>query len=66
MAVIKTDLEKRLYAALKRITQYDTPERLRNNSLRDYGLDDPGEAIEYSKGPPSCSVHSSLEASAPS
>ena len=41
-----TSLEIRLFDALKRIAAYDSPERLRRTSERDYGLD-PDEAIEY-------------------
>lgn len=37
----------RLYDALKRIASYDSPEKLRRNSWRAYGLDDPSEAIEF-------------------
>lgn len=41
-----TPLELRLYLALKRITCYDTPSKLRKRSERDYGLQG-DEAIEY-------------------
>lgn len=41
-----TDLEIRLYTALKRITCYDPPAKLRKRAQRDYGLDG-DEAIEY-------------------
>ena len=37
----------RLYDALRRIAGYDSPEKLRRNSWRAYGLDDPSEAIEF-------------------
>lgn len=37
--------EQKLYDALKRITQYDSPERLEKRALRDYGLNG-AEAIE--------------------
>lgn len=38
--------EQRYFDALKRISQYDSPERLKKNAWRDYGLDDANEAIE--------------------
>jgi hypothetical protein len=41
-----TDLELRLWTALKTITCYDTPDKLRRRAQRDYGLDG-AEAIEY-------------------
>ncbi|MDR6389156.1 hypothetical protein [Paraburkholderia phenoliruptrix] len=41
-----TDLEIRLYTALKRITCYDPPSKLRRRAERDYGLSG-DEAIEY-------------------
>jgi hypothetical protein len=41
-----TPLELRLYYALKTITCYDTPAKLRRRSERDYGLNG-DEAIEY-------------------
>ena len=41
-----TDLEIRLYTALKRITCYDAPAKLRRRAERDYGLSG-DEAIEY-------------------
>jgi hypothetical protein len=44
--MIVTDLEIRLYTALKRITCYDTPSKLRRRAERDYGLSG-DEAIEY-------------------
>ncbi len=37
--------EQKMYAALKRITQYYPPERLRKRAERNYGLD-PDECIE--------------------
>lgn len=37
----------RLYDALRRIASYDSPEKLRRNSWRVYGLDEPSEAIEF-------------------
>jgi hypothetical protein len=36
----------KLYDALKRIATYDSPEKLRRNAWRDYGLGT-DEAIEY-------------------
>lgn len=42
----KTDLEVRLFDALKRISQYQSPEHLRKFAAREYGLDDADEAIE--------------------
>lgn len=42
-----TQKAARLYDALKRIASYKSPEWLRRNSFRAYGLDDPNEAIEY-------------------
>lgn len=41
----KVDYEDRFYAALKRITAYQTPAQLRRNSERQYGLDH-AEALE--------------------
>lgn len=41
-----TDLEKHLYDALKRITRYDSPDKLRRRAEKDYGLSGE-EAIEY-------------------
>lgn len=43
---MSTQLEQRLYDALKRITQYQSPNKLRISSLKQYGLE-PEEAIEY-------------------
>ncbi len=40
-----TDLEQRLYDALKRISLYDRPERIRRDAGKRYGLE-PGEAVE--------------------
>lgn len=40
-----SEREQKLYDALKRITQYDMPDRLRRRAERDYGLDG-DEAIE--------------------
>ena len=37
--------EQRLFDALKRISQYEMPDKLRRNAERDYGCDS-GEAIE--------------------
>lgn len=37
--------EQALYDALKRITQYDSPDKLRRRASKDYGLDG-DEAIE--------------------
>lgn len=42
-----TQKAARLYDALRRIASYDSPEKLRRNSWRAYGLDDPSEAIEF-------------------
>ncbi|MBD3762600.1 hypothetical protein [Rhizorhabdus sp.] len=43
---INTPLEVKLYDALKRISQYEQPERLIKNAERVYGI--PGEeALEY-------------------
>lgn len=36
----------RMLHALKTITAYQTPDYLRKHSFRDWGLDDPNEAIE--------------------
>ena len=36
-----------MYAALQRIKAYQSPERLKKHSARDWGLDDGNEAIEY-------------------
>lgn len=41
-----TPLEIKLFDALKRITAYDPPERIRWTSEKEYGLD-ADEAIEY-------------------
>jgi hypothetical protein len=41
----KLSRERRLYNALKRITMYDMPDRLRKRAERDYGLE-PHEVIE--------------------
>lgn len=38
MATVKSDLEQRLYWALKRIAAYDTPTRLRRDSEKHWGL----------------------------
>jgi hypothetical protein len=38
MPTCKTDLEQRLYDALKRITKYETAERLLKNGERTYGV----------------------------
>lgn len=42
---MSTDLERKLYAALKRISQYDNPMKLARRAEKDYGLE-PEEAIE--------------------
>lgn len=42
---VKSDLELRLLGALKRIASYDSPQKLRKRSEKDYGLD-ADEAIE--------------------
>lgn len=39
------DREQRLYDALKRISMYDKPERIRRDAGKRYGLD-PVEAVE--------------------
>lgn len=41
----KASNELRYFDALKRITQYDSPERLRRTAEKQYGLD-PAEVIE--------------------
>ena len=38
MPTCKTDLEVRLFEALKRITRYETPERLRKHGEVAYGI----------------------------
>ena len=38
--------EQRYFDALKRISKYQPPERLKKNAWRDYGLDDGNEAVE--------------------
>lgn len=38
MPVCKTELEQRLYDALKRITRYENPDRLRKYGEKNYGL----------------------------
>lgn len=45
MATVKTELEAKLYSALKRISAYAMPESLHRHAQRDYGVDGP-EAIE--------------------
>lgn len=45
-ATINSPLELRLYAALKRITQYQTVANLRRYAVQDYGVDG-NEAVEY-------------------
>jgi hypothetical protein len=45
MPTCKTNLEQRLYEALKRITRYETPERLRKYGERAYGVSGE-EAVE--------------------
>lgn len=42
----KQSTEQRLYDALKEISKYQTPERLRRTHWKEWGLDDPNEAIE--------------------
>lgn len=39
--------ERRMFDALKRISQYQTPAQLERGSARDWGLDDWREAMEY-------------------
>jgi hypothetical protein len=39
MPVVKTDLEHRLWCALKRITCYESAERLVRNGEKEYGVD---------------------------
>ena len=41
----QTGLEIALYAVLVRITQYDTPDRLRRRARKEYGLE-PDECVE--------------------
>ena len=43
----KQSNEQRYFDALKRIAAYQSPERLKNNSWDDWGLDDGNEALEY-------------------
>lgn len=38
MPTCKTELEQRLYDALKRISRYETPERLMRNAMGTYGV----------------------------
>lgn len=45
MPVARTELELKLLGALRRIASYDTPDRLRKNSVNDWGCDFE-EAIE--------------------
>lgn len=45
MATCRTELEARLYNALKRISAYQWPEQLHRSALRQYGVEGP-EAIE--------------------
>lgn len=40
------EVNLKMYNALKRITRYQSPDRLRRRSLPDFGLDYP-EALEY-------------------
>lgn len=42
---LTSNKEQKLYDALKRITMYDSPEKLTRRAERDYGLE-PNEAIE--------------------
>lgn len=46
MPMCKTALEVKLYAALRRIAQYQSPERLKKHSWNDWGLQDGNEALE--------------------
>jgi len=39
MGTIRTPLEMKLWATLKRISSYDSPDRLRRNSERDYAYE---------------------------
>lgn len=43
MPVCKTELEVKLYEALRRISRYETPDRLRRSGEKQYGL--PGEEV---------------------
>ena len=43
---MSTDLERKLYAALKRISSYDAPEKLKRRAQKEYGLSEE-EAIEF-------------------
>ena len=45
MATIKTELEAKLYGALKRIASYQPVERLQRKSWDDWGLADGDEAV---------------------
>ena len=47
MSVIKTELERKLFDALKRISKYASPSNLRRNAERAYGIS-ADEAIEMS------------------
>lgn len=38
--------EQEYFDALKRIAAYQTPQQLHKSHLKDWGLDDPNEAIE--------------------
>jgi hypothetical protein len=45
MPAVKTDLEARLWRALRRILAYEAPDRLSRNAGKQYGLDG-AEAVE--------------------
>ena len=47
MPTASTPLELRLLGALRRISQYQSPETLHRRASKDWGLDDGNEAIEY-------------------
>lgn len=47
MPKLSTPLEIKLFDALKRIAAYDPPERIIRRASKDWGLDDPAEALEY-------------------
>lgn len=46
MSIASTELEFRLLRALRRIAAYQPPETIRRRSRKDWGLDDPAEALE--------------------
>lgn len=46
MTSAETQKMRRLYDALKRISSYQSPDRIRRFGAQQWGLDDPSEAIE--------------------